>query len=49
MKNVDATFVDKTDQSDLTRREEYFRTKLRTFTSHRLNIEKYLIFLLIKL
>ena len=30
MKNVDATFIDKTDQSDLTRREEYFRTKLRT-------------------
>ena len=39
MENVDATFIDKTDQSDLTRREEYFRTKLRT-KFH--NIEKYI-------
>ena len=42
MKNVDASFIDKTDQSDLTRREEYFRTKLRTLVSHRLNLEKYI-------
>ena len=37
MKNVEATFNDKTDQSDPTRREEYW-----TLVSHRMNIEKYI-------
>ena len=42
MENVDVSFIDKTDQSDLTRREEYFKTKLRTLVSQRRNIEKYI-------
>ena len=40
MKYVDATFIDKTDQSDPTRIEEYCRIKLGTLVSRRLNIEK---------
>ena len=40
MKNFEVTFIDKTVSSDPTKREEYWRTKLRTLVSQRLNIEK---------
>ena len=38
--NVVIIFIDKTDPSDPERREEFWRTKLRTFAPHGLNIEE---------
>ena len=38
--NVVIIFIDKTDPSDPERREEFWRTKLRTLAPHGLNIEE---------
>ena len=38
--NVVTIFIDKTDPSDPERREEFWRTKLRTLAPHGLNIEE---------
>ena len=38
--NVVIIFIDKTDPSDPERREEFWRTKLRTLARHGLNIEE---------
>ena len=40
LNNVEITLIDKTDPSDSERREEFWRTKLRTLAPLDLNIEE---------
>ena len=40
LNNVEITLIDKTDRSDSERREEFWRTKLRTLAPLDLNVEK---------
>ena len=40
LNNVEITLIDKTDPSDLERREEFWRTELRTLAPLGLNIEE---------
>ena len=40
LNNVEITLIDKTDRSDPERREEFWRTKLRTLALLDLNVEK---------
>ena len=40
LNNVEITLIDKTDPSDPERREEFWRTKLRTLAPLGLNIEE---------
>ena len=44
LNNVEITLIDKTDPSDPERREEFWRTKLRTLAPLGLNIEKQSIY-----
>ena len=38
--DVEIIFIDKTDPSDLTRREKFWRTKLKSFALYGLNVEE---------
>ena len=38
--DVKIVFIDKTDSSDLTRREEFWRNKLKTLAPYSLNVEE---------
>ena len=38
--NVESIFIDKTDPSDPTRREEFWKTKLKTLAPYGLNVEE---------
>ena len=40
LSDVSITFIDKTDPTDLSRREEYWRQTLKTMISYRLNIKQ---------
>ena len=40
--DVKIVFIDKTDSSDLTRREEFWRNKLKTLAPYSLNVEEQL-------
>ena len=40
LNNAEITLIDKTDQSDTGRREEFWRTKLRTLAPLGLNIDE---------
>ena len=41
--DVESIFIDKTDPSDPTRREEFWKTKLKTLAPYGLNLEEWLL------
>ena len=41
--DIEIIFIDKTDPSDPARREEFWRTKLKTFAPYSLNVEEWLL------